>query len=106
MKKRSMFPWIAVFSLAALPLCAQAIECDPEPTDMPVEYGDLITCQTDTTNDVDFFRFVGSVGDRIIIDVSNVEDVRPCILLTAPDGSTIDEKCQNVSGQIIRANAS
>ncbi len=44
--------------------------CSPEPTNMPVSYGDLISCQLETTGDSDIFTFAGAAGDVIVAQVA------------------------------------
>lgn len=43
-------------------------ECDPEPTDMPIAYGNVIVnCTIDSPIESHTFRFVGSIGDQVLV---------------------------------------
>ena len=86
--KSQMKPAIVALTLTLglcllFPSVARAQEgkpCDPEPTDMFIGYGDLITCAIDVAGDVDIFRFNGIAGQRIEI-VASSGVTYPCIEL-------------------------
>jgi hypothetical protein len=44
---------------------AESINCQPEGSDTPVQYGDSVTCDSESIGDFDVFHFLGSVGDTI-----------------------------------------
>ncbi|MBI3989402.1 MAG: hypothetical protein HY347_07270 [candidate division NC10 bacterium] len=60
--------------------------CSPEPTDMVISYGDLVNCRIDSIGDTDVFRFSGTAGEVIIVQVSQQSGGTPCIELFGPDG--------------------
>jgi hypothetical protein len=66
----------------------EGMPCNPEPTDMNIAYGDLITCSIDQAGDSDTFRFFGTTGEVIVLQ-GTVQSgpIRPCIELIAPDNS-------------------
>ncbi len=73
---------------------AQIIEemlCAPEQTDMAIAYGNLVSCRIDPTDDVDFFRFSGAVGELIRVQI--VEQERSAghaaFEVFAPDGAPV-----------------
>jgi len=66
-------------------------QCDPEPTNMTINYGDRFTCNLEVDGDSDIFRIQGTAGDRIILSVST--DTSPKLAeVIAPNGETIAEK--------------
>lgn len=84
--------------VAALAVCgvllagrAEAVPCGVEPTDMSVNYGDLISCEINPATDVDFYRFSGHAGDRILAEAAYVSGglFLPRIQLFAPDGTSL-----------------
>lgn len=82
-----------------LPIIAQAqgaIPCAPEPTDMEINYGDLVSCAIDFPGDSDVFRFFGQTGERVVVDGSRsgVDGVAPCLELIAPNKSTVGRGCE------------
>ncbi|NES03519.1 MAG: hypothetical protein F6K22_12085 [Okeania sp. SIO2F4] len=70
-------------------------KCDPEPTDMVVNYGDLLTCSLQGSGDSDIFRLKGTAGDRIIFRVSSVNpsdvgnDNENIVEVIDPEGKTL-----------------
>ncbi len=87
-------PFIAVLALALyFPAGnAQAVTaCDPEPTNMSVAYGELITCDITPGTDTDLYHFSGNAGDRILAEALFVSGIsfNPRIQLIAPDGATL-----------------
>jgi hypothetical protein len=84
--------WLVVALTLFLPAISKAeIEgtpCDPEPTDMNISYGDLITCSIDPVGDSDTFRFFGTVDEVIVLKAARQSgSILPCIELIAPDNS-------------------
>ena len=65
------------------------VACDPEPTNMPIGYGDAISCSL-TNSDTDDFSFIGTVGENILIRATRTSGTGgdPCIDLENPDGSS------------------
>ena len=67
-------------------------QCAPEPTNMPISYGDVIACSiAPNAADIDTFRFAGSAGEKIVILVTNPGAflINPSIELFAPDGTRV-----------------
>jgi hypothetical protein len=83
--------------LLAVGLCltagnAAAAPCAPEPTDMSVALGNLITCDTSPAADTDIFRFSATAGNRVLAEalfVSGASNYTPFIQLVAPDGTLL-----------------
>jgi hypothetical protein len=52
-----------------------AMPCAPEPTDMPIAYGTLLSgenCTLSPSSDIDIFRFPGQAGERALIRLTNL----------------------------------
>jgi hypothetical protein len=66
--------WLVAATLLMSPTALAAAEgtpCNPEPTDMVIAYGDLITCSIEPTPDLaDIFRFQGQQGELVSIVAS------------------------------------
>ena len=71
----------------------ESIPCGAEPTNMAIDYGDVISCAIDPVGDTDIYRFNGATGEFITILVSRAgsDFVDPCVELTTPDNSTTVE---------------
>ncbi|MGR8999943.1 MAG: hypothetical protein ACU88J_12980 [Gammaproteobacteria bacterium] len=90
-----------LFLLLLLPVSVfSATTCESEPTDMQIQYGELINCKLDVGADEDFFRFFGEVGDRISVVTNqttvpspSIPYVIPCFNIIAPDGTTAAHEC-------------
>jgi len=64
--------------------------CTPEPTDMRISYGDVVTCTVDFVGDLDVFRFDGTSGEWVSFQVTATEgDKRPALEVRAPSGKAI-----------------
>jgi len=72
---------------------AAAVPCSAEPTDMSINFGDLISCDITPATDVDFYRFAGQAGDRILAEAAFVSGSQflPRIQVLAPDGTLIGD---------------
>jgi hypothetical protein len=68
-----------------------ALACSAEPTDDPVVYGDLVTCDIDPGTDIDRFRFAGAAGETVIIQATSLDATvaDPCLGLFRPDGTAL-----------------
>ena len=85
--------------LLSVPIRVQAAEpitpCASEPTDMTISYGSLISCSIGIAGDTDLFRFSGTSGEQVIVQVTYQSGtMRPCVELIAPDSSNITA-CNN-----------
>jgi len=60
------------FSASPSPQAGEGRDCIPEPTDMSIAYGDLVTCTIDPIGDTDIFRFSATAGEVVSIRVSLV----------------------------------
>lgn len=53
--------WLGLLLCCGIPTLGEAavegIPCTPEPTDMIISYGDVVTCAIDVIGDTDVFRF-------------------------------------------------
>jgi hypothetical protein len=79
--------------------------CSPEPTtNMPIAYGQRITCRIDSGADTDSFQFAGQAGDRVLIHARTlVGPGGPCIRLLAPTGRPLgQEVCASAGASIER----
>ena len=94
--------WLVVSLTLFLPAISKAeiegTQCNPEPTDMNIAYGDLITCNIDPVGDSDTFRFFGTEDEVIVIMAAS--GFRYCIDLIAPDNSR-QTACKSTSRQSI-----
>jgi hypothetical protein len=77
--------------LGVLAGTAEAAPCTAEPTDMSVNYGELISCDVNPATDTDFYRFSGHAGDRVLAEAAFVSGAgfAPRIQLFAPDGTSL-----------------
>jgi hypothetical protein len=82
----SVFLTLTTSALLSTPVLAQeGVQCPPEPTDMPVAYGDAVRCALEVAGDSDVFRFVGSVGETVVIRATRAGgSVVPCVRLLGP----------------------
>ena len=80
-----------VVALSSLAGRAEAVPCAPEPTDMSVSFGTLITCDTTGAGDTDLFRFSASSGDRVLAEALLIAGTSytPFIQVFAPDGTAL-----------------
>ena len=68
--------------------------CIPEPTDEPIDFGDLINCEINPVGDIDTFRFDGSDGDRIRLHaISRSPGSTVCVELFDPADARLTRKC-------------
>jgi len=71
------------------------MDCDPEPTDMNIAYGEFMTggnCVIGNGGDVDLFRFNGSVGELVLLslgDGSGLSFVNPCFEVRGPANQVV-----------------
>ncbi|NER92590.1 MAG: hypothetical protein F6J86_01785 [Symploca sp. SIO1B1] len=79
---------------------AKIAQCDPEPTNMTIHYGDRFTCDIEVDGDSDIFRIEGTAGDRIILSVS--ADIMKSSEVIDPNGETIANL--TTSGTIFKLN--
>lgn len=65
--------------------------CDPELTDMTVDYGDYIICYISPAGDSDYYRIWGNEGDRMVIEVMDLDSgaLEPRLLITTPSGEVL-----------------
>jgi hypothetical protein len=69
---------------------AQAVNCDPEPTNnMLIEYGTTVACTANEAGDMDIFHFFGNAGDEIIIQLRNATSLFDLVLY-APDNTELE----------------
>ena len=61
---------VALLALATRVHAIEGVPCRPEPTDLLIRYGDLITCAIDVIGDSDLFRFEGVAGEVVRITIS------------------------------------
>jgi hypothetical protein len=63
-----------------------------EPTEQPISYGDVIRCSIAPAGDVDFFRFLSTGNERVVIQTARTAGSRyfePCFDLISPSLSTL-----------------
>ena len=80
----------------------ESIPCTAEPTNMAITYGDVVACSLSSGVDSDSFTFNGTVGQKIILQVTNPAAylVTPCIELYAPRGVRVAYSCGGFSARI------
>jgi hypothetical protein len=92
---------LCLFSPALSGAVVEGIPCTPEPTDMIVAYGDLVTCSIDPVGDTDIYRFSGTSGETVVIQGTwQSGSMRPCIELVAPDNSRLKTCANSFSNRI------
>ena len=64
----------------------EIIPCDPEPTDMTIDIGDIVSCEISVA-DSDFFRFNGTAGTTIIVTFTDRTAGSP-----SPDAFLLDQE--------------
>lgn len=52
----------------------ESIPCDPEPTDMMIDYSESVSCNIDSAGDTDIYRFNGQPGEVVSIFISDFSD--------------------------------
>jgi len=68
----------------------EGIPCTPKPTDMIINYGDLVNCQIDAIGRIDVFRFSGAAGDTVRGQTSKLGGAGfPSLEVHRPDGTLI-----------------
>ncbi len=98
MRRITFVLWIACLVLGFLSLptlsgaVVEGIPCPPEPTDMFITYGDLVTCSIDPVGDTDVFRFSGITDEKVVVQASRQSGGTPCIELFSPDSTPIGSK--------------
>jgi hypothetical protein len=80
----------------------ESIPCGSEPTNMAIDYGDVIGCTIDPVGDTDIYHFNGTTDELITILVSRDgnDNFLPCVELTAPDNSTTVECNPSINNRI------
>lgn len=80
--------WLFLPSLGKAQI--EGIRCAPEPTDMFINYGNLINCQIDPIGDIDFFRFSGAPGELIRVQIATQDGIgTPTFEVFFPDGAPV-----------------
>jgi hypothetical protein len=77
---------LALGSAAAVAWAAlEGRPCSAEPTDMLIEYGDVVTCEIAPVGDLDLFRFQGQAGEKVVaLAARQVGGGSPCLELRGP----------------------
>ena len=71
--------------------------CDPEPTDMTVNYGDGFSCEIEGAGDADVYRVQATAGDRVVFSVAATGEYprtlnyRRQAEVVDPNGNTLDK---------------
>jgi hypothetical protein len=70
---------------------AETISCEPEFTDQWIPYGTTVYCAWEEPGESDWFRFSGSSGDDLRIDLweNSAGDPTVCLEVYGPDGQPI-----------------
>jgi hypothetical protein len=94
--------WVLALSLAVVwssAALADGRDCEAEPTDMFIDYADLINCALDLIGDIDVFRFTGGSGEAVRVQISGSAFFNSaCFELFDPDGMPLGERtCGNRS---------
>ena len=66
--------------------------CTPEPTDMPIAVGDIVSCSISPITDTDLFRFDGTAGETVVLALTDRTggSPRPVAELFDPNAVAID----------------
>ena len=84
-----------LLALADSVIAQKSFECEPEPTNMEISYGDLITCDIDLVGDSDLFFFTGTAGDVLVLQVSTTMGFgNPCMRIFDPDVVLTASECE------------
>jgi hypothetical protein len=76
---------LALGSTAAVAQAApEGRPCSAEPTDMLIEYGDIVTCEISPVGDLDLFRFEGQAGERVVGQVAPQAGGDACLEVRGP----------------------
>jgi len=68
--------------------------CSAEPTEMLIEYSDIVTCEISPVGDADAFPFAGEAGERVFAQVVRQAGGQPCVELFGPTGGRVgDPSC-------------
>lgn len=86
-----------VHSWGSSTIAQQVVEdvpCAAEPTDMTIQFSDVIKCAIEVAGDTDIFRFASSGNGEVLrIQITSPDNVMsPCMELIAPDNSR-EEGC-------------
>jgi hypothetical protein len=93
-----------VSSNVNLPLQSQeGRDCVPEPTDMTIAYGDVVTCFIDPVGDTDLYRFTGVAGEVVSVRSALVGGLgRTLVELFDPDNSQVGTTAQRVDARLTK----
>ena len=78
----------------------EGVPCSEEPTDDPIAYGDLITCEILPVGGTDIFRFWGNAGHIVVVKVTRRGGGQPCVGLYDPYANPIDSVCGNSAATV------
>jgi uncharacterized protein (TIGR03437 family) len=101
---------VLLLAVAELLFCparavAQMRPCDPEPTNMTINYGDVVSCDISPIGDTDSFQFAGTAGQMVLIQVTKLSGAgTPYFELSDPGSIRIDAQGDRWSG-IARSEA-
>ncbi len=87
---------VVVLSCALSPVArAQGPQCAPEPTDMPITWGQSLSCSIGTVGDIDQFRFEAQAGELMRLQVVKQSGSSPviCVELFDPALATVHSGC-------------
>lgn len=83
-----LFGWLGLIFCFALPMRGGAVEeiinCTGEPTNMPIVYGNTVTCALDPSGDSDAFQFSGHLGHTVVVQAASLGlrgSPQPCVAL-------------------------
>lgn len=90
---------LIIFCLTFAMICSQSahgadesIPCNTEPTNMAIDYGDVISCAIDPVGDTDIYHFNGTIDEAVTILISRADGViLPCVELIAPNNASTVE---------------
>lgn len=88
---RGLVVTLALVLGCAAPAMAQgeSVPCMPEPTDMSIDYGDVVQCDLVNAGDTDLFRFSGTAGETVVVLLTFLDAPFPSVELFGPDDERI-----------------
>jgi hypothetical protein len=74
--------------------------CSAEPTDMLIEYSDIVSCEISPVGDADVFHFAGEAGEHVFAQVVRQGGGLPCVELFGPTGGSVGSPSCGSRGRI------
>jgi len=75
---------LALCATTAVWAAPEGKPCSAEPTDMLIEYGDVISCEISPVGDMDVFRFEGQEGEKVVAVAARLGAEDVCLEMRGP----------------------